>query len=369
MGCAPQRFYNYHPGSNAVLFFVAVICGVIVYGLIDIALLNDSALEVRKTAIQYKEKHSIHAPGPWVPQRKWVKFPDRMWHGYQLPVLTARPLGRMGNIMGEYATLWALKHIYNATVLVMPGMKKKLSCFPSLSLPDCPDGCNTTGWKRMGRTGGISHYNFTKIENAAAGLSGPGTFVLTNCLFEIHLFNFFKEDLRREFTFAEEIQRKVRESLANVQQEWQSINNSTVLPVLVGFHVRRTDYAKHAFRIFGGKLPGTIYFTRALNYYRRKFSNDVAFVVASDDMAFVRMKLGNHSDVYFSAGASPFEDMALLSSCNHSIVTLGSFGFWTGYLAGGEVVYPDVRTQRRYRFSREMYEITGITNFTPIFPD
>nr|XP_027226115.1 galactoside 2-alpha-L-fucosyltransferase 2-like [Penaeus vannamei] len=76
-----------------------------------------------------------------------------------------------------------------------------------------------------------------------------------------------------------------------------------------------------------------------------------------------------HSDVYFSSGKSAFEDMALLSSCNHSIVTMGSYGFWTGYLAGGEVVYPDVWTRRRYRFAREMYEITGIGNFTPIFPD
>ncbi|XP_063597220.1 uncharacterized protein LOC134773904 [Penaeus indicus] len=138
MGCVPQRFSHYQPGSKAALFSVTVVCAVIIYGLMNIALLNDSAVQVRKTAIQYKEKQSIHAPGPWVPQEKWVKFPGRMWQGYQLPVLTAQPLGRTGNVMGEYATLWALKHIYNATVLVTPRMKYKLSCFPSLSLPDCP---------------------------------------------------------------------------------------------------------------------------------------------------------------------------------------------------------------------------------------
>ncbi|XP_027224020.1 uncharacterized protein [Penaeus vannamei] len=208
MGCAPQSFSHYLAGRKAALLPVVVVCAVIVYGLMNTALLNDSALEVRKTPFQYNGKQHIHAPGPWVPQRKWVKFPDHKWYGHQLPVLTALPLGRTGNIMGEYATLWALKHIYNVSVVVMPKMKTKLSCFPSLSLPDCPGGCNTTGWRQLGRTGGISNYNFTKIEFAAAGLFGPHTFVLRNCLFEIHLFNFFKEDLRREFTFAQEIQRK-----------------------------------------------------------------------------------------------------------------------------------------------------------------
>ncbi|ROT66940.1 hypothetical protein C7M84_014994 [Penaeus vannamei] len=82
----------------------------------------------------------------------------------------------------------------------------------------------------------------------------------------------------------------VREILADVQQKWQS-QQQHCPPVLVGFHVRRTDYASHASWAFGSKLPGTTYFTRALNYYRKKFSNKVAFVAASDDMAFVRRSL------------------------------------------------------------------------------
>lgn len=42
------------------------------------------------------------------------------------------------------------------------------------------------------------------------------------------------------------LHRQVREILADVQQKWQSANNSTVLPVLVGFHVRRADYVRYA---------------------------------------------------------------------------------------------------------------------------
>ncbi|XP_042858012.1 galactoside alpha-(1,2)-fucosyltransferase 2-like [Penaeus japonicus] len=377
MASVLPKCLQHHVATKAVIFPAFVICAVAAYGLLYTELLpmiktafsSKSLPEVRNVVVQYKEKHSLHAPGPAVPPSRWVRYPHHKWQGYPLPVLTALPLGRMGNVMGEYSTLWALKHIYNATVFVMPKMRERLMSFPSLSLPICPGKGAETEWTRVGRSGPLNQYNFTKIEMAAAGLFGPKIFLLTRCSFEIQLFNFFKEDLRREFTFDQEIQTKVRAFLAKVLQKRPSDNNRTPPPVLVGFHVRRTDYVRHAMINFGAKLPEDKYFTRALGHYRRRFSNNVAFVVASDDMAFARQRLAHHRDVFFSEGGSPAEDMALLSSCNHSIITLGSYGFWTGYLAGGEVVYPDVKLQRQYRFSREMYETVGLTNFTPISPD
>lgn len=33
-------------------------------------------------------------------------------------------------------------------------------------------------------------------------------------------------------------------------------------------------------------------------------------------------------------------DLASLSSCNHSIMSFGTFGMWSSLLAGGEVVVP-----------------------------
>lgn len=37
---------------------------------------------------------------------------------------------------------------------------------------------------------------------------------------------------------------------------------------------------------------------------------------------------------------SAAEDMALLGSCSHSVMTVGSYGFWASFFAGGQVVYP-----------------------------
>ncbi|XP_037796618.1 galactoside alpha-(1,2)-fucosyltransferase 2-like [Penaeus monodon] len=203
-------------------------------------------------------------------------------------------------------------------------------------------------------------------------------FTSSDYAFEIQLFKVYKEDLKREFRFSDKIQSQVRNYLQGVVRKHESLSrgnnatsasSSTAPPMLVGFHIRRTDYVKHAKKMFGARLPGEKYFKRALNYYRTRFKNNVVFVAASDDMAFIQSKLKTEKDVYYAPGKSASFDMALLSSCNHSIVTMGSYGFWTGYLAGGEVVYPDVKLYSDYRFSRSMYERVRLENFTPLPAD
>ncbi|CAL4064946.1 unnamed protein product, partial [Meganyctiphanes norvegica] len=134
---------------------------------------------------------------------------------------------------------------------------------------------------------------------------------------------------------------------------------------IIGFHIRRTDYIQKAKRDFKAPLPGSGYFNRALEYYRKKHKRPI-FIVASDDYLFVERELSHHKDVFLAPGSSPCVDMATLSMAKDSIITLGSFGFWTGYLAGGEIVYPDVKFQKRYRFSRAIYEEVGLDFMTPL---
>ncbi|XP_027223995.2 galactoside alpha-(1,2)-fucosyltransferase 2 isoform X1 [Penaeus vannamei] len=370
---------------KTVTFPLAAICIISLYGILDAFTWHPVAVaeaewrpgrDGQSTVLQKGKGHSessdkplVPVRGPFVPQSRRVRFPDHRWRGYPLPALTAQPFGRLGNVMGEYASLWALARIYNVTAFLHPSMKAKLHFFDALSLPEIPGAFVRSEWQDVRKTGSFFAYNYTNIERAAAGLLGPKRFCLKPYPFEIHLFNPFKEELRREFVFPKRVQEKVREILADVQQKWQSANNSTVLPVLVGFHVRRADYVRYAAINFRASLPEDKYFTRALSHYRQKFPNEVAFVVASDDMAFVRQRLGHYPDVFFSSGESAADDMALLSSCNHSIVTMGSYGFWTGFLAGGEVVYPDLHLSRSYRFSRAMYQRANLTNFIPVSAD
>lgn len=87
-----------------------------------------------------QDKPLVPVRGPFVPQSRRVRFPDHRWRGYPLPALTAQPFGRLGNVMGEYASLWALARIYNVTAFLHPSMKAKLHFFDALSLPEIPGG-------------------------------------------------------------------------------------------------------------------------------------------------------------------------------------------------------------------------------------
>lgn len=58
--------------------------------------------------------------------------------------------------------------------------------------------------------------------------------------------------------------------------------------------------------------------------------------------------------------------MAILAACNHSVFSLGTFGFWASYLAGGEVVYPDIIIKKPNPFTTVFYKESRLANFTGI---
>ena len=87
----------------------------------------------------------------------------------------------------------------------------------------------------------------------------------------------------------------------------------------------------------GYRVPGRIYLRKAMNFYRMKYQA-VHFVVASDDVNWCQRKLSS-PDVTFTNQSDYRMDFAILSSCNHTIMTVGTYGWWVGWLAGGDVIY------------------------------
>lgn len=69
------------------------------------------------------------------------------------------------------------------------------------------------------------------------------------------------------------------------------------------------------------------------------------FIVSSDDRSWSRNIFNRSQDVYFTFERkdhrsdynceicrSAIRDLAILSQCNHSIITFGKFSFWSAYL-------------------------------------
>ena len=83
-----------------------------------------------------------------------------------------------------------------------------------------------------------------------------------------------------------------------------------------------------------------------MEYFRDEYEDKkTVFLLTSDDMIWAR---GNEDfqkeKNLFLVGCGTTNDLncvgqdfAFLASCNHTIISHGTFGQWAGYLAGGEM--------------------------------
>jgi galactoside 2-L-fucosyltransferase 1/2 len=101
----------------------------------------------------------------------------------------------------------------------------------------------------------------------------------------------------------------------------------------VGVHVRRSDFLDN------GYASSDEYLLNAIEYYTKRYSN-AHFIVASDDRSYCKNLFRNRPNIFFTPTSfSVGDDFITLSLCQHSIITGGTFGWWSAYLANGEVVH------------------------------
>ncbi len=111
--------------------------------------------------------------------------------------------------------------------------------------------------------------------------------------------------------------------------------------IFVGVHIRLGDMTDSENHKFGRHAASTSYILKAMDYFRKKYSN-VHFIVCSDDILRAMQTLhflADQRDVSYSHATDPLLDLTILSQCNHTIMTVGTFGWWGAWLANGETVY------------------------------
>lgn len=144
----------------------------------------------------------------------------------------------------------------------------------------------------------------------------------------------YEKDMRIIFTFKYDIRKSAEKIFKDmVSSKGISQGDGTVF---VGVHVRYWEEYYNS--IIGKNQAPKSYLQHAVKYFRAKF-NKVLFVVASNSIPVAREMLDNAPDAYFLEGNSPSVDMAVLTKTNHTIMTVGSFGWFIGWLTGGTTVY------------------------------
>ena len=161
--------------------------------------------------------------------------------------------------------------------------------------------------------------------------------------------------LRWDFTFKDHIITPAKSWLSQVLANHSKGDQHT--PTLIGIHVRRGLPAKSGYR-----TPDVTYFERAMAYYKNKYTGAL-FVAVSSKMAWVEKYLipKRHDIVMTKKSNSAPLDMAILSLCNHTLMSVGTFGWWSAWLAGGDVVYyqkiavPGSNAWKAHRFLQDHF--------------
>ncbi|KAM9035364.1 galactoside 2-alpha-L-fucosyltransferase 1 [Sarcophilus harrisii] len=257
--------------------------------------------------------------------------PPRARAGREPGMWTIQPEGRFGNQMGQYATLYALARLNGKQAFILPDMHATLAPVFKLTLPVLDaTAASHVPWslyplrdwmaEEYGRLGDRDALRFT-------GFPCSWTF-----------YHHLRAEIRREFS----LHRHVREDAQAFLRWVRHSRGGGPDLVFVGVHVRRGDYVEMMPGHWRGVVADAAYLERALAWFRARYPA-VVFVVTSNGMEWCREHISpSRGDVVFAGDgdeAAPGSDFALLTQCNHTVMTIGTFGYWAAYLAAGETIY------------------------------
>ncbi|CAH1791820.1 unnamed protein product [Owenia fusiformis] len=231
---------------------------------------------------------------------------------------------RLGNIMFQYASTFGIARENNLCVLMPESVPRKSIDFRSyFHLSAIP---TNTGLPIASQSVSLKK-GCCIFQNSYMQLNNTRNYTLSGGLQSYKYFNNVQNEIRKEFKFS-----KTVDEAANIFLRNATPNLNTTL---VGIHIRRGDFLKHEEQ--GFVVPHVSYFNNAMKYTQEKFTN-VHFIVCSDDIKWCKENI-KPTSVTFSESNEAIVDMAILSKCNHVIMSTGTFGWWAGFLSRGTVIY------------------------------
>ena len=147
----------------------------------------------------------------------------------------------------------------------------------------------------------------------------------------IHAWRYFwhmKDEIRRELTLLPPMKKVGMDLLQKL------IPPGREKAKKIGIHVRLEDVVGNP---YGRRAASVSYLQKATDFMRKKYV-DVVFIAACQDDKWCKDHL-KMPDVVISPPVSAGTHMALLSLCDHMVMTVGTYGWMAAWLTGGDVVY------------------------------
>ena len=283
----------------------------------------------------YRFETNVNEPAPsiWNSTRNIsVEGKGRNKNGRGIIYMAYR--GRLGNNLFQYAMLLAVRNLTGRPVYFVTAINLS-TIFQRISIPILYPSHGIT--EKLNR--------LTRKKEDAAGVfmpnfiaDIPSSDVVICCYFQaFKYFYFMRDTVKQEFTFRKEIRNRVDAILHRARRECMGPSTANNIRY-IGIHVRRGDLASPALYAEGYRVPEVSYFKKAKAYFRKLYSETLQFVVTSDIKPWALRYLRG-PDTYISPSMYDYIDLALLAACNDTIMSLSTFSWWAGFLAGGKTVY------------------------------
>jgi hypothetical protein len=220
--------------------------------------------------------------------------------------------GRLGNQMFQYAMLLGIKYKLGFSIMIDEAINEK-SIYGQCELLNCFSlkECNFYNIKDIFVPNEYDeeHFNFAprffkKIDD---NTNFKGYFQSEK------YFEHCIEEVKKEFTFKENIQKIAREFLSPFKNEH-----------LVAIHVRRGDYVNQP----------NYHPVCSLTYYEQSLkvlsNNKNRYIIFSDDIEWCKDNLPVENAVFSHNSTSV--DLCIMSMCNDNIIANSSFSWWGAWL-------------------------------------
>ncbi|KAK3785293.1 hypothetical protein RRG08_027181 [Elysia crispata] len=241
--------------------------------------------------------------------------------------LLVTPRGRLGNQMFQLASSLGIASQHGMAVCLSP--KVPFLDYFKLRGAEKIKWTKTITWLR------VSERSWASFDPCLLRVPHDNIH-LSEYLQSYRYFHHIWETVRQHFTFNDTILSEAREILDSV---WHKESYPRGETAVVGVHVRRNDMLFKHNKAWGHVVATRAYFFKAMRWMIGSMPNKtVLFLVVSDDIAWCERFLSG-SYVRVAPPASASVHLALLASCDHVIMSTGTFGWWGAWMAGGKVVY------------------------------
>lgn len=230
-------------------------------------------------------------------------------------------LGQLGNQMFQYAALRGIATKFGYDYCLPPDdyigvedsnvRNSDITLFECFKIPDAPRLYTNLPTKKE------PYHTFDKD-------------IWYNCSDNINLYGFYQSeiyfkhiesDIRKAFTFVEDIKQPCEEYFYNNFKDTK----------VISLHVRRGDYLGQSYCLKGDRFFQ--YYKEALSY----FDNDITVIVFSDDIEWCKKyELFVGDRFSFSDNKSTGMDLYLQSLCTYHIIANSTFSWWGSWLAKSE---------------------------------